>query len=114
MQGHACTDEGSIAACSCCEYAGKQAEGREWPGAATTSLTLPENQKRTKQRCLESYGRAWKSTLKGSRQTPSEVLHRCHCPFVCVAVECVYRGIYVSLCNCLGLKSIFSAGCVWP
>lgn len=74
---------------------GKQAEGKEWPGAATTSLTLPENQKRTKQRCLESYGRAWKSTLKGSQQIPSEVLHRCHCPFVCVAVESVCTEEYV-------------------
>lgn len=63
-----------------------------------TSLVLPENKKHTKWRYLESHGRAWKSTLKGSQQTISEVLCRCHCPFVCVAVESVCTEEYTQVC----------------
>lgn len=66
--------------------------GGELPGAATT---LHENHKHTKQQYLESYGRTWKSALKGSQHTLSEVLHKCHCPFVYVAVEvCVQRNMH--------------------
>lgn len=68
--------------------------GGELPGAATT---LPENHKHVKQQYLESYGKTWKSALKGSQHTLSEVLHKCYCPFVYMAVESMCTEKYAQV-----------------
>lgn len=106
-QGHACVDEGSTAACSYCEYMGR---GITWTCHSTA--WKPQAHKAIVPgvlwQCLEISSEEFAAhPFWRSAQAP---LHSC----LRGSGGGMYRGICTSLCNCLGFKSIFPAGCIWP